>query len=51
LEQPLALGVQLPVEAVDEIERLPRESVCLYANWASSVDPCSASVEDSLEIA
>ena len=44
-------AVQLTVEALDEAERLPRENVCFYANCFSSVEPLSASVEESFDTA
>ena len=45
------LGVELAVEALDERERLPAERVDLYANCASSVEPWSASVDESFDTA
>ena len=41
-------GVQLAVEAVDEVERLARENcTCQAVNCASSVEPFRARVEAS----
>ena len=50
-EQPLALGIQLAVQPIDERERLARQDFLGYANCASSVEPWSASVDESLDTA
>ena len=50
-EQPLPLGIQFAMQAVDERKRLRREHIRLYANCASSVEPWRASVDESFETA
>ena len=39
------------MEALDELERLLRQHVFFYANWASSVEPWSARVDESFDTA
>ena len=44
-------GLVKHLGGLDECKRLGREHMCLYANCCSSVEPWSASVDESLDTA